>query len=489
MKKCSSIATSDLSSLPDLNFSFVESFLEKQSKSSGREQMNKGFKYYSEGYIHAIKLYPDESTDICTVKGKCYRSQKRNESPHEIEIVVHKDKTISSSNCSCTIGKCGHCGHVTAMLYQLAHYKQAEIKFIPTDVAKTSRPQTWHEPRGEKLHAAKVDNIVVQGYDRQNPQRATKGIKSTMYQPMSKGVDLNIDALLSKTQGMDILFGTVADKEQTTKTVTTKFGDYPRGSVLSYQQKLHNDFIINLMEENTFPDIPVCNQIGSNNFNYVMTLNQSKLLESLSVSESECHEIEKCTHLQSQDRKWHNIRKERVTASNAGNIAKRKKDGGPLAERLKSTRFRQTAAIKHGIETETVAAQEYSKTMGDNVNLYPCGVVVSPYCPWMAASPDRKVYAPERSQKYGLLEIKCPVTNDLSSCEYLHNVNGSLKLKQNHNYYYQVQMQMAVTGLPWCDFFVYIATDSHQETIYFDMDFWQAAKDKLDVFYFTHYLA
>ena len=55
MKKCSSIATSDLSSLPDLNFSFVESFLEKQSKSSGREQMNKGFKYYSEGYIHAIK--------------------------------------------------------------------------------------------------------------------------------------------------------------------------------------------------------------------------------------------------------------------------------------------------------------------------------------------------------------------------------------------------------------------------------------------------
>ena len=152
------------------------------------------------------------------------------------------------------------------------------------------------------------------------------------------------------------------------------------------------------------------------------------------------------------------------------------------------TQLSLTTIHKTPSNTTPIFNSEF-QTMGDNVNLYPCGVVVSPYCPWMAASPDRKVYAPERSQKYGLLEIKCPVTNDLSSCEYLHNVNGSLKLKQNHNYYYQVQMQMAVTGLSWCDFFVYIATDSHQETIYFDMDFWQAAKDKLDVFYFTHYLA
>ena len=30
-------------------------------------------------------------------------------------------------------------------------------------------PQTWHHPRGEKLRGAKVDDIVVQGYDKEKP--------------------------------------------------------------------------------------------------------------------------------------------------------------------------------------------------------------------------------------------------------------------------------------------------------------------------------
>jgi hypothetical protein len=51
--------------------------------------------------------------------------------------------------------------------------------------------------------------------------------------------------------------------------------------------------------------------------------------------------------------------------------------------------------------------------MNDNVNLYPCGVIVIPFCRWLAATPDMKVYAPERNPSFGLLEIKCP---DKKSC-------------------------------------------------------------------------
>jgi hypothetical protein len=47
-----------------------------------------------------------------------------------------------------------------------------KFKLIPTDIARTSMPQTLHFPRGEKLQGEKVDNIVVQGYDRNDPQRA-----------------------------------------------------------------------------------------------------------------------------------------------------------------------------------------------------------------------------------------------------------------------------------------------------------------------------
>ena len=49
-------------------------------------------------------------------------------------------------------------------------------------------------------------------------------------------------------------------------------------------------------------------------------------------------------------------------------------------------------------------------------------------------------------------------------------------------------MQMAVTGLKWRDFYVRLDNDSHLETIDFDEEFWQKAKDKLDLFFLTYFL-
>ena len=43
---------------------------------------------YTMLYIHVIciSVFPD--TDGCTVKGKCYKSQKRNESPHDEKVNI-----------------------------------------------------------------------------------------------------------------------------------------------------------------------------------------------------------------------------------------------------------------------------------------------------------------------------------------------------------------------------------------------------------------
>lgn len=126
---------------------------------------------------------------------------------------------------------------------------------------------------------------------------------------------------------------------------------------------------------------------------------------------------------------------------------------------------------------------------GDNVNVYPSGVVVSPYSPWLAASPDRKLYNPSMNPPYGLLEIKCPV-KPLAECSYLsRTADGNWSLKTNHNYYFQIIMQMAVTGLKWCQFFVWHADGHHLECIRFDQDEWQEMKSKLDQFYFNHFLS
>jgi hypothetical protein len=55
---------------------------------------------------------------------------------------------------------------------------------------------------------------------------------------------------------MDILFSTVA-MENDTDLVQTQFGRFQKGCVLSNQkQKRSSDYILNLMENNAFPDLP-----------------------------------------------------------------------------------------------------------------------------------------------------------------------------------------------------------------------------------------
>ena len=58
-------------------------------------------------------------------------------------------------------------------------------------------------------------------------------------------------------------------------------------------------------------------------------------------------------------------------------------------------------------------------------------------------------------------------------------------MKNNHEYYFQVQCQLGLTGLDWCDFFCYLNDTTFLcVRINFD-DFFQSAKDKVDMFFFN----
>lgn len=46
-------------------------------------------------------------------------------------------------------GSTGSCGHIVGPLFPLAHMKVSNLKAIPSGVAKTSLPQTWHIPSGK----------------------------------------------------------------------------------------------------------------------------------------------------------------------------------------------------------------------------------------------------------------------------------------------------------------------------------------------------
>jgi hypothetical protein len=223
-----------------------------------------------------------------------------------------------------------------------------------------------------------------------------------------------------------------------------------------------------------------------------MSSEQLCKLQELVVSPEQSVSFEKETRLQSESNLWFSLRQTRLTASKVGLICKRRKDFEKLCSQL-VRKFRATKAMKEGTYREPLAAVAYTSILNYSINLYPCGLVISPHCYWIAASPDRKVFNPERQPPHVLLEIKCPQSQHISEVKCLTAVDtptGKLyKLKTSDNYYFQVMCQLAVTGLNWCDFFIYLENNEfHLETIYFDESFWQEAQTKLNMFFFSHFV-
>ncbi|XP_062603500.1 uncharacterized protein LOC134265275, partial [Saccostrea cucullata] len=188
-------STRDLTTVLVISFSFVEEVVGKCVKSDGTKELTKGYKYFSEKYVtdirvkdaisaytvihtvlvlsvshdninkprlfphsnllynYAFKLkltvYALDGYEGCLIRARCYRSQKKNESPHDVEVVIKKGPVFGreDSKCSCAVGRSGCCGHIVGVLYSIAHMKASNLKAVPTDVAKTSLPQTWHVPR------------------------------------------------------------------------------------------------------------------------------------------------------------------------------------------------------------------------------------------------------------------------------------------------------------------------------------------------------
>ncbi|CAC5395491.1 unnamed protein product [Mytilus coruscus] len=258
VKTSDSTSTKDLTFLPAINFSFVESVVKSENK------------------IHKLDngLYGNS---------KMSQIPKKNESPHEIEISLVEGPVLESSNCSCAIGKSGTCGHVTGLLYTLAHMKASNLKSIPSDILKTSLPQTWHIPRDfppvrELCEAvSKVDNSIL---------------------------------MLSVCSGTS------------QETTDTKFGKFPKGSALGYQQKLSAHYILNILDED-FPILPIDNFM-LNTLQVELDRTKTTSFNAIKVSMDETRNTEVMTRLQSDDPRWHAVRLDRLTASVAGDIVKRR---------------------------------------------------------------------------------------------------------------------------------------------------------------------
>lgn len=129
--------------------------------------------------------------------------------------------------------------------------------------------------------------------------------------------------------------------------------------------------------------------------------------------------------------------------------------------------------------------------------VFETSLVISTDNPWLAASPDNRVYDPKATPSDGLAEFKNPFSArnmKLSeACEKktfcLQKVTqDSYKLKDNHDYYFQMQCQMYCDNKEWCDFVVNTEQDLHIERVCRNRQWWEKQLIKLKSFYFDSLL-
>lgn len=90
-----------LQCLSNFKFDVAAMFL----KENGFMQRNnsKGYKFFCEGYVHDTWTFCGDIN--IEVKAKCYKSQKKNDDPHRLCLIMQKgSNNIIDANCSCEAG-------------------------------------------------------------------------------------------------------------------------------------------------------------------------------------------------------------------------------------------------------------------------------------------------------------------------------------------------------------------------------------------------
>jgi len=218
----------------------------------------------------------------------------------------------------------------------------------------------------------------------------------------------------------------------------------------------------------------------------------NEVLRRLQTSRNRQAVIERATRGQGKNPEWRKERRERLTASNFGRVAKMRPTTScqnTVVSILYPDRLDNMQAIKYGKENEACAISELN-TILDREGLpqvEECGLFVDIWKGFLAASPDGMV------GKDGLVEVKCPLRcADLSALELARKDSsfclkeveeGVLRLKKNHNYYYQIQGQLHIASRSVCYFMVWSPRGSHMEVIEYDADFWEDLEEILENFY------
>lgn len=97
--------TKTLRPLPKFTIEQIHNHLEDCGK---KDIGSKGYKFFTESYIHDVYVGYDEGAGHATIKASCFRSQRKNEEPHKLSLKCGRgdnaDAKVLETSCSCKAG-------------------------------------------------------------------------------------------------------------------------------------------------------------------------------------------------------------------------------------------------------------------------------------------------------------------------------------------------------------------------------------------------
>ena len=486
--------------------------------------LRKARTFLNDEYLKDIEANSDQRYFYLRVK--CYHSFKKSDAPHILRFsMCIVSGQITDANCSCKAGKVGYCNHVLALMFKACKFSLFDSANTDdlchdddeqSDVACTSQLQKWHKKgRGDKISAQPVMEVTI-SKTKLDETNSRDGVKCLLYEARTDAShDFQAEIQLNKALQQinpDMGLAIMARNDSSVDSfVETRFGKSQIGSFCSYQLT-HTEAnfqafvdISSVPRKNnrreslfTYPRFPL---VPSGDFVCPDNLDATEraLMSSLAVDETAINNIESSARDQFQSQQWKEERKFRLTASKFDLIVKRKRNFEKFAAELINLKPFTSRYVEHGIKYEPVAIEAYERLMYTRktpVKVLKCGFVVCHDMPFIGSSPDGRVVDFGCQNNFGLSEVKCPETKfhvtPLDACQdpnfFCEAVNGQCKLKRTHSYFAQVQGHMGVTGASWCDFIVYTKKGISVERIPFDAIYWADLKQKLHMFYFTHFI-
>ncbi|XP_065919203.1 uncharacterized protein [Dysidea avara] len=502
------------------------------------------YNYFISGHVRTVLFYePSRQSKFCILVAEVNPSQKSPSETHKAWIIVQKeDGQVMTGHCTCKAGRGEVCSHVAAILFKV----ETACRLVYNNPTCTSMPCQWNQSFATNVDPALVVdiNFIKPDHNKRNesvPCSSAATSQSSglqiLQQPEADVCSL-YQALQVVVPGACIFTSISEESEVDVNSTTTAVTCRPQPddasvtmATVSDRQCDHvNDLSSGTPDDGSVPVLMVnstgdevaedqaehVGNSGSSNEDLMpaplTALHQAeyeqmddeellkeaeRLFCEMSISNIEADAIRDATVAQHDCVAWTQHQNGRLTASLFHDVFVRKPTTNPELLVKKIMGYEQNdlshiPAIRWGVQNESVARVQYASIMSAEHNNFTCnltGLWINSLYPHLGVSPDGVTSCSCHGQ--GLLEIKCPYS--ARNAEFLTSetccfLTDAGYLNKKHRYYTQIQGQLMISGLLFCDLFVWTPSVCKVERIYPSVRFWEKLEKRLTMFFITNVL-